>query len=312
MLYFFIEIYMENKNNLDDQNTQQIGQNKVNPPTQIPEKLKVNYWMISTFALIAVLIAFAGYYIFSFQKPKEDIGKRNNFSPSTIPTQKPSQIPTPVTTDKNEQNVVFLGDYNNQLFLKYNGKIYNDSDQYDLKTVTVDPNSVNWMKVIEGPINPKGYNEPFSFMVFPGNKKAIVVMRWSRGDSDPETISEYAIYKVFIYDTVNQKTNEIKELGQSSNEKNYNVPKVNQISNDGQFISFNMFGCWNCGGHKPETLLYDTIQNKTKRIGKALDFKWLNGGSYQYKEYKVKPCAEPQPGECFEEASTLSYITSSF
>lgn len=39
---------MENQNEIEGKNIQQINQNPVNQPVQIPEKLKVNYWMIST------------------------------------------------------------------------------------------------------------------------------------------------------------------------------------------------------------------------------------------------------------------------
>jgi len=313
MIYFHLEVYMENQINVGDQNTKMIDQSQANQPIQLPEKPKINYRMISMFILSVVVVILVGYYIVNFQKSKEYVKETVTPTPSAIPTQTASQTPIPSTISQSEKNIVFLGIFNNQVLLKYNGKIYDDTDQYDLKIVSVDSNSVNWMKVVEGPINPRGYNEPFSFKVFPGNKKAVIVMRWSRGDNDPETVSEYAVYKVFIYDIANQKVKEIKEMGQSANEKLYLVPKVDQISDDGQFISFNMFNCWDCGLHKnPETLLYSLVQDKTKRIGKVLNFKWLTGGTYRYKEYKVKPCAEPQSSECFEDPATLPYITDSF
>lgn len=47
---------MENQINVGDQNTQQIGQNPISQPPQVPEKQKINYWMISTLILATVLV----------------------------------------------------------------------------------------------------------------------------------------------------------------------------------------------------------------------------------------------------------------
>ena len=40
MIYFFIEIHMENQVNASNQNTQQIGQNPVSQPVMTPENQK--------------------------------------------------------------------------------------------------------------------------------------------------------------------------------------------------------------------------------------------------------------------------------
>ncbi len=65
MLYFFIEVHMENQVNVGDQNTQQVGQNPVSQPMQIPEKPKINYWMVSTLILAALFFGILGLYVFS-------------------------------------------------------------------------------------------------------------------------------------------------------------------------------------------------------------------------------------------------------
>lgn len=55
---------MENQINVDDQNTQQIGQNPDVQPVQIPEKPKVNYLAVGAIILIGfVLFVFGGYYL---------------------------------------------------------------------------------------------------------------------------------------------------------------------------------------------------------------------------------------------------------
>jgi hypothetical protein len=65
MLYFLLEIHMENQINGGDQNAQQIGQNPISQSTQIPEKPKFNYWMVSTLILTVLLLGVLGWYIFS-------------------------------------------------------------------------------------------------------------------------------------------------------------------------------------------------------------------------------------------------------
>ena len=54
---------MENQMKVGDQNTQQIGQNPINQPIQIPKKSKINYWMVSTVLLFIVLLAGGGWFV---------------------------------------------------------------------------------------------------------------------------------------------------------------------------------------------------------------------------------------------------------
>lgn len=56
---------MENQINVSDQNTQQIGQNMSNQSVQIPEKPKINYWMISTIILAVLFFGISSLYVFS-------------------------------------------------------------------------------------------------------------------------------------------------------------------------------------------------------------------------------------------------------
>ncbi|MBU1199936.1 hypothetical protein KJ953_00200 [Patescibacteria group bacterium] len=59
---------MENQINVGDQNTQQIGQNPVDQPLPIPEKPKVNYWMISTIVLLIVTVIGGTFYFLNAKK----------------------------------------------------------------------------------------------------------------------------------------------------------------------------------------------------------------------------------------------------
>jgi len=103
MLYFFIEIHMENQINMGDQNTQQIGQNSISQSAQIPGKPKFNYWMVSTLILAALLFGFLGWYIFS------PVSKINRGDINITPTQFPPASSTNEPTDTQKQNAaVFL------------------------------------------------------------------------------------------------------------------------------------------------------------------------------------------------------------
>ena len=54
---------MENQVNIGDQNTQQIEQNPVSQNIQIPEKPKVNYWMVATIILSISIVSFGSLYV---------------------------------------------------------------------------------------------------------------------------------------------------------------------------------------------------------------------------------------------------------
>ena len=76
---------MENQINLSGQNAQQIGQNSVSQPNQIPEKPKVNYLIISITVLICfIAFSFGGYFG----------GKRSSNQAQLSPTQSATHTPS--------------------------------------------------------------------------------------------------------------------------------------------------------------------------------------------------------------------------
>jgi len=56
---------MENQINMGDQNSQQVGQNPSSQSVQIPEKQKVNYWVISTVLLLVVFVAVGSWFVWN-------------------------------------------------------------------------------------------------------------------------------------------------------------------------------------------------------------------------------------------------------
>lgn len=77
----------------------------------------------------------------------------------------------------------------------------------------------------------------------------------------------------------------------------YNVPKINQISQDGNYVALDMYGCWYCEPGQPSVLLMDVTTKKIDRIGQVAYFNWKNNGAYDYKEYVTKPCPTALPGQ---------------
>lgn len=104
---------MENQINVGDQNTQQIGQNPVNQPpaTLVPEKPKINYWMITAVVLITVLVTGGVFYFLNTKKEitQYSIQKPPQFQPTISPPTKDTKISTK-TND-------FLYTQDNQLWL---------------------------------------------------------------------------------------------------------------------------------------------------------------------------------------------------
>jgi len=96
---------MENQVNVGDQNTQQVGQNRINDPpvSSIPEKPKINYWMISTVVLIAVLLVVVAGFLY-FLNTKRETGTSQTL-PQSQPSLEPSTTSLPagfVTTRSNQ------------------------------------------------------------------------------------------------------------------------------------------------------------------------------------------------------------------
>lgn len=55
---------MENQKNIGNQNTQQIGQNPVNQPVQVPQKPKFNLRVFSIISLFLILVVFSTIYLY--------------------------------------------------------------------------------------------------------------------------------------------------------------------------------------------------------------------------------------------------------
>lgn len=105
---------MENQMNVDDQNTQQIGQNPVSQPVQIPEKPKINYLVMSLVILICfVLFGFGGYYL----------GNQSSVIKQNTSLNQSQSRPTPTIAIDPMANWKAYTDPNNQFTFKYPNNI---------------------------------------------------------------------------------------------------------------------------------------------------------------------------------------------
>lgn len=88
MIYFHLEVKMENQINAGNQNTQQIGGNPVSQLIQTPEKPRVNYWMISSLVFGFLFFAILSVNLLNLATAK----KKNDL---VIPPSQPSTTPVP-------------------------------------------------------------------------------------------------------------------------------------------------------------------------------------------------------------------------
>lgn len=111
MIYFHLEMKMENQINMGDQNTQQIGQNPVNQSEAVQEKPKTNYFVIGAVVLICfVVFGFGGYYLGTqrsnspqgsqFPVPSSTPSAATSTQSITTPTNEPEVTQRPIVTTK--------------------------------------------------------------------------------------------------------------------------------------------------------------------------------------------------------------------
>jgi hypothetical protein len=76
-------------------------------------------------------------------------------------------------------------------------------------------------------------------------------------------------------------------------------------------VAFESYQCWSCGGHVPETRIYDVERRVFKNLGRVLNFEWLEGNNFQFKPFILSTCSpnETEIGDdnCYTDPDKLSY-----
>ena len=229
------------------------------------------------------IILLLGVAIIALVVTQPAITKRLGLS-NTFSNQKSEPTPVVITSR------IYWGKYNGETVIVKGEKVYGEDVARDPFRRDILANSV----VANGPIN----NLLESYDIF------------SIKNLEPERL----LYTTVYFGEDRQGISEAYLLTESDNINTklftlssgiYVLPKIMTASADNKFISFELYKCWGCAGHKPQTLLLNLETEESKNIGKVEDFEWLNGGSYRYKEDMLRPCPKneegyfiPVEGEC--------------
>lgn len=265
--------------------------------------------------LLALIVAGAIGAGFYFGQKQTNKPSNESFSPSVSPSEKLAVTSKLIEAEDENivpitANTVSFGRLNTATVLRYRGKVYDESDQFNMEGKAVaDEHLYQWYGLVNAPAGvPAGefmLDEVFGFKVLPDKKSFLFIMRWGTKEGENTNISYYLYY----YNPV--KDNKLT-LVKKFNEGPANIPKIDQINNDGNYASLDMYSCWNCGGHKPETMLLNLSTLKMEGIGKVSYFAWKENGNYEYKEYQVIECVGESMGECFEPPENLPLKTGKF
>lgn len=288
--------------------------------------------------LILLIVVAGGAYYLGTKKTNNPSVLQPSIAPTTTqatPTSNPSELPL---TNALGLTTWSLADVGNEVYLKQtidissnkvdfpNTKertitnVYSQDESYDPKEVkSLDVNKNNWVDILKEPIKDSPgsvsilvSDRLFSFKRIPNTNNFVFAVELSRSASD-STNGPWSSYQntrdLYLYNRSQGKA-ELKKITSFANSTTkYTYPKVNSFSQDGRYVQLQLFGCWNCGGHMPETYLVDLQTFKSLNIGKTSYFSWKQDGNYEYKDYVVIECKEPQPGECSQDPNTLPLKT---
>lgn len=255
-----------------------------------------NPWKIAflTFFIIVIgTVLLVGGWILAQDRIGNSVMQKSpapSIAPSVTPSKNPSLIDSGIPVTKNTVSFTRSG---NALYLQYKGKVYEETETGQPKESARKLSNATWYGLVNTPEDATGFDEIFSFKSLPNSKSFVFVIRYdlSTGQNNTE---QYI--KGYYYNPSN--SSEIVSLlfsytPSDSSGNGYSYPVVRTISPNGTYASFDMFSCWNCGGHQPETMLVNLHTKATKRIGKTSYFAWKENGSYEYKEYLSEPCPTP-------------------
>lgn len=200
--------------------------------------------------------------------------------------------------------------------------VYRQDDQ-GLDPVEVkdfDVNSVSWKEIIKKPVEDLAdvqkfliYDRIFSFKKIPNSGDVLFVMEWSRSQSkgvasiwQPPEISR------ILYQYTRGNSQPKQHLRFDESPTDYSYPKIKSFNSNSSLVEIPLFSCWNCGGHMPETMLFNLKDGTSKKIGQVIEFKWTGENSYSYKDYIKIECAREGPGSCSKDPAALPLKSGTF
>jgi hypothetical protein len=290
--------------------------------------------------LVNVIVGVGGYLLGARSGRISTPTQPQNVSEQVSSTTSPSQIPD----SQFGTSTISFADSGSGIYLKHTVNLNDNKIKFpnsELRTITkiysqddnslepqeltnVDSSKYVWTEMVRENIKDSVGSASilisdrlFSFRKMPNSNSFIFVVEWARSaGQNAGSWSPYQFERVLFYYNRSQSEGKLNKIQSFSdypnNTKAYTYPKIDTFSQDNRYVSLQLFGCWNCGGHMPETLLFDTQTLKTKNIGKVVQFAWKQNGAYEYKDYVVVECKEPQPGECSQDPNSLPLKTGNF
>ncbi|MFH1187571.1 MAG: hypothetical protein V1688_01775, partial [bacterium] len=201
-------------------------------------------------------------------------------------------------------------------------RIYTSDEDYTEphELICLNPSDYKWTALVTEPIDNSAGDKSilvsdrlFSFKQIPNTDNFLFVVEWWRygGESAAAKLLTKNEKVLYVYDKDNAG-HELKNIATYTYDESSGglSPRIDSFSPDKRYVSLDLFGCWECGSNKPPTLLLDTKNFTTKDIGRVSQFSWTSNGNYEYKDYVVIDCEDPQGGwECTKDPNTLPLKT---
>jgi hypothetical protein len=314
------------------------NQTFTNQSSQVPAQKNNNLVVIILNLVIIILIGVSAYLYGVSQ------GKMTNESQTTIlptvtiepgATLKPTMTTQSDVSTLGETSISFT-DTGTDIFIKHNINLSNNKVKYpnsELRIINniysqdkslepqeitnVEENKYIWTEITKEPIinfpnsvSISVWDRLFSFRKIPNTKSFLFVEEYNRDASQKNmggsTYQNESVLWFYSRSQTSEKLTKIQSFSRIPIVKgSYTYPKIDTFSQDNRYVSLELFGCWGCGGHQPETFLFDLQTLKTKNLGKVLQFLWGQNGAFSYKDYIVIDCKEPQPGTCNQDPDSL-------
>jgi len=197
-------------------------------------------------------------------------------------------------------------------------KVYSEDKNYNPLEITSSGTSkYNWSDILKEPIIDSTGSASilvsdriFSFKRIPNSNNFMFVVELNRSAS-VSTNGPWIPYQVerdlYLYDQSRKNLKKIATF--PNNTTKYSYPKIYSFSQDGKYAYIQLFGCWSCGGHVPENFLVNLESFKTLNMVRTSYFAWKQNGNFEYKDYVVIECKEPEQGDCSQDPNSLPLKT---
>ncbi|OGK63061.1 hypothetical protein A2334_00280 [Candidatus Roizmanbacteria bacterium RIFOXYB2_FULL_38_10] len=177
--------------------------------------------------------------------------------------------------NKTESNLNIQIDSN----LKYIrlGNKYFDLNKTPDSSIGQIPNT-KWFTILESNKEFGKTAKMFDYKIFPNTSVLIFTLAL---DPTLSTNEGMILYKTYFYNG-NKSILVYESVWSYSHHPS--VPRIGEISKDGQYLTLYIYGCWNCGGSAPETHIIDlkNSDNNYKNLGPIEKITWGNSGAYSY------------------------------